>query len=757
MDEARRIAGAGSGAAVTLDESGEVEDLALSGLSQEDRQRLWAMPDGQRLFALLNRIQGPLRMRDLAEPARSLGISGDGALEMSFLGVPLWRRDKRLGNILLGGKQDGPEFTQEDEDALAAFASHAAVAIANARSHRQERRARARLEALLDSSPMGLLVFDARTGHLTHVNEETRRIVGGMQGRGRSLDALLSNLAFRRLDGRELLLDELPLTRALRSGETVLAEEIVILHPERGPVLTLVNARPIRSESGEIESVVCTIQDMTPLEEAERRRVEFLGDVGSGLGALLAAIKGSTATVLGSATPVDPGEMLRFFRLIDEQADRMRGMINELLDMSRVETGALSIAPEAVEMGEIVSQAKLAFESGGAENAIAVRLPSRLPFVYADRGRMTQVLTVLFANASQLSPEDSAIRVTASQVGSDVRVTIARAGEGIPEEQLAQLFSKYHRTDAGTGSSRMEGTGLALAICKGIVEAHGGRIWAESDGPGLGARFAFTLPVAAGEAGPSPLPADSWRPAGERATVLAVESDPEALADIQSALSEAGYAPLATGNLKEAERLFDQQDVQLVLLEASCLGQRDGLALARRISENADMPFMLISSPESNSETSLGLELGAADYIVKPFSAEELASRVGNTLLRRAMNNLETTPETYSVGDLTIDYAERTVTVAGRPMQLTSTEYNLLAELSMNAGRVLSQEYLLRRVWGQSGSAEPDVLRTFIMYLRRKLGDDARRPTYIFTKTGVGYQMPSPWATELSGAPTDPC
>ena len=755
VDEACRIAGAENGALVTFGESGAVEDVTLSGFSQEERQRLWAMPNGMRLFLLLNRIQKPLRMRDFAEGAKSLGISGDGLLVMSILGIPLWRQDRRLGNIFLGGKKDGPEFTQEDEDALVMFALHAAAAIANVRSHRKEQRSTARLATLLDSSPMGVLMFDAKTGHLTYLNEETRRIVGGMLGRGHSLDALLSNFTFQRLDGRELLLDELPLTAALRSGETIRAEEIVISRPERDPVLTLVNARPIYSEDGDIKSVICTIQDMTPLEEAEQRRMEFLGGLGGGLGALLAVIKGYTTTMLGSSTPVDPGEMIRFFRLIDEQADHMRSLINELLDMAHIEMGALSIDPDSVEFGEIVSKAQTAFASSGAGNAIVVQLPRRLPLVYADRGRMIQALTVLFFNASHLSPDESTIRVTASQAGSDVTVTIANEGEGIPEEQLRHLFSKYHRTDAGPESSRMEGTGLALAICRGIVEAHGGRIWAESNGPGLGDRFVFTLPIAVGKDVTSHLPADPRRPDRGRATVLVVDSDPQALASVQSALSEAGYLPLATGNMNEAGRLLGKQDVHLVLLEAEALRRKDGLALMRRVFEIAETPIMLTSNPESNSEIALGLDMGAADYIVKPFSADELVSRIGNTLMRLAAGGLTRTPETFSMGDLTIDYAGQAVTVAGRPVQLTSTEFNLLSELSMNAGRLLSQEHLLQRIWGQSGPDEPDVLRTYIMYLRNKLEDNARRPKYIFTKRGAGYRMASPWETKPGGSPDD--
>ena len=179
----------------------------------------------------------------------------------------------------------------------------------------------------------------------------------------------------------------------------------------------------------------------------------------------------------------------------------MRGLINDLLDVTRVEAGTLSITPEASNMASLVDQARAAFLGGGAGNNVEVDLPPNLPPVAADRQRMVQVLANLLSNASKYSPASSTIMVTASQRDSHVVVSVADEGRGVSAEGLPQLFRKFLRINGADGKTEVGGEGLGLAICKGIVEAHGGRIWAESDGLGLGTRFTFTVPVA-GEDGP---------------------------------------------------------------------------------------------------------------------------------------------------------------------------------------------------------------------------------------------------------------
>ena len=138
----------------------------------------------------------------------------------------------------------------------------------------------------------------------------------------------------------------------------------------------------------------------------------------------------------------------------------------------------------------------------------------------------------------------------------------------------------------------------------------------------------------------------------------------------------------------------------------------------------------------------LAFEMGAADYIVKPFSPTELVARVRGAMRRRIALSSPEPEEPFVLGDLTIDYAERRVSLAGRRVHLTPTEHELLVELSVNSGRVLTFDVLLERVWSPGHSGDRGSLRTYVKRLRRKLGEDASNPMYIFVENRVGYRMP---------------
>ena len=301
-DGARRLTGARFGTVVTFDESGGPGDAVMSGIPPKALRRLREAPQGQRLSQYLSEIREPRRLSDLGSAAGLSGIPGDYPLARTFLAAPIPYRSEQVGSIYLGGKDAGEEFTREDEETVVMFAAQAAMAITNARRYRDEYRARADLEALIDTSPIGVVVLDAKMRHVVSLNEEARRIAG-MRGQGRRLEKLLRLMTFRHMDGREITIEDLPISRALSSGETVRAEAIVIRRADGREVTTIVNATPIRSANGEIVSVVATLQDMTPLEELERLRAEFLGSVSHELRTPLAAIKGSAATVLGRFLP----------------------------------------------------------------------------------------------------------------------------------------------------------------------------------------------------------------------------------------------------------------------------------------------------------------------------------------------------------------------------------------------------------------------------------------------------------------------
>ena len=353
-DEARTLTAARYSAVLIFDEAGEVRDLAVSGLTPEEIERVGSWPKAPGLLGHIRGIQRPLRLAEIANHEMSFGFPGHHRRMKSLLGTPIRHRGEPIGNIYLTDKEGDLEFSPEDEEVLGMFASQAALAIINALRYRDEQQARANLQALVDISPVGVLIFDGKTRELLSRNPETLRIVRGHHTPGRSLQEILSLLTFRHPDGRQMTPEELPLERAIRNGETVRAEEIVIHLPDGQAVTTVVSAAPIFSEAGRVESVVATMQDMTPLEELERQRAEFLGMVSHELRSPLTTIKGSTAIVLGSPSLIDPVEMHHFFKIIDEQADRMHNLIAALIDMTRIEAGMLSVTPEPTSVADVI-------------------------------------------------------------------------------------------------------------------------------------------------------------------------------------------------------------------------------------------------------------------------------------------------------------------------------------------------------------------------------------------------------------------
>ena len=216
-----------------------------------------------------------------------------------------------------------------------------------------------------------------------------------------------------------------------------------------------------------------------------------------------------------------------------------------------------------------------------------------------------------------------------------------------------------------------------------------------------------------------------------------MDDDPEALRYIQDALVKAGYAVTATGDPRDVPRLIEEDKPHLALLDLMLPGV-DGVDLMHDIVETVSMPVIFVSAYGQDQLIARALGSGAADYVVKPFSPTELVARIRAALRNREM------PESavpYVLGELTIDYVARRVTLAGSPVRLAPIEYRTLVELSANAGRVLPYDHLLQRVWGAEGDSDMRPMRTVISQLRRRLGDDSDNPTYIFTEPRIGYRM----------------
>ncbi len=747
VDSARTLTDASYAAITTQDDSGDLQDLVFSGLTPDEIERTLAVPQGLELFEHLSNLPGPLRTRDFVAYLSMAGFKDFSLPISTFLGAQIHDRSGQVGTIYVGEKQHGLDFTREDEETLQMFAAQAANAVTNARRYGDEQRAKADQAALVNTSPVAVLVVDAKTRELVQFNEEARRIAGGLRGEDRSLDHVLSLFTFRRIDGREIPPDDMPIERALRSGQTIRAEQISIERQDGQTVTTLVNATPIESEDGDIVSVVSTFQDITPLEELERLRAEFLGMVSHELRTPLTSIKGSAATARSAPYPLDPAETRQFFRIIEEQADHMRDLINNLLDLARIEAGTLSVAPEPTNLANVIDQARNAFLSGGYRNSVEVSVAPGLPRIPLDRKRIGQVLYNLFSNASKYSREWSTIRISAMSEDLYVTVTVIDEGRGISAEQLPRLFSKFSRINYDNGAE-VEGYGLGLAICRGIVEAHGGRIWAESDGEGHGTRFTFTLPavdLADEIASPDAAAVAARRQAGMVASerLLVVDDDPQVLRYVRSILTEAGYAVTVTSEPDDMDHLIKVERPHLVLLNLVLPGT-SGFELIKRIPNVYEVPVIFLTGRGREQDFATAFEMGAADYVVKPFAATELVARIRAALHKRTVYRQAKAVEPFRLRELTIDYLDRTVTLAGRPVKLTPTQLKLLVELAINAGRVVTHEELLEKVWGREHSADPQLLRSFVKGLRSKLGDDARNPSYIFTESGIGYRLPKP-------------
>ena len=748
VDGARSLTDARYGVVGVFDDSGRNREFITSGITPEQRQLLGEPPRGLGVLDFLNEVQGPLRLADLTQHSHSVGFPENHPPMKTFLGVPIRHQGEPVGNIYLIEKEDAEEFSEEDEETLVMFASQAAIAIGNAVRYREEFRARdeseterRRLAALVESSPVGVMVVDAATRTFASVNQEAERILGMSPEPGSTLVRYHEVAIYRRTDGRKYESHERPLARALDRGEVVRAEEILLNLPDGRKVTTLVNATPIYSDDGKIVSAVAVIQDMTPLEEIERQRNEFLAMVSHELRTPLTTIKGCTSIVLSSSDPMDISEVLQYFRMIDEQSDHLRGLVNNLLDMTRIEAGALSVTLRSMEVNSLVDEAKAAFIRRGARNTVDVDLDSDLPPIAADRRRITQVMDNLLSNAAKYSPEFSTIRVTGSRKGHHVSISVTDDGMGIPSDQLAMLFKKFSRIDGDDREQKIAGEGLGLAICKGIVEAHGGRITAESGGDERGTRITFTIPEAAG---PAPLfYGDAAVAPSDQVRILAVDDESQALWLLRNILAEHGYKLFGTGNPDEMMRLLEIEQPHLVLLDLMLPGV-SGFELMGRIREVSDVPIIFLSANDQEKNVVKALDMGAEDYMVKPFSSTELLARVASSLRKRRGVGANATRQPYKLEDLTINYSDRSVTVSGHPVKLSATEYKLLFELSISAGRVLTHDHILQRVWGLGYSGDVDLLRSTVKNLRRKLGDDANNPRYVFTEPRVGYRMAKP-------------
>jgi signal transduction histidine kinase len=232
---------------------------------------------------------------------------------------------------------------------------------------------------------------------------------------------------------------------------------------------------------------------LAQLEVANQHKSDLLSTVSHELRTPLGAIKGYATALLRFGPRIRPAERREFLESIDHAADRLSALIEDLLLAQRLEAGKLPITPEPLNLAELAEEVVAELAPRAVDHDFVCLLPPNLPPARGDSRRVRQVLLNLLDNAVKYSPDGGEIRVAADTRNGDVLVSVRDEGLGIPADHLGRVFERFHRVE--TGATRTtRGTGLGLAICQGIVQAQGGRIWAESPGPGRGSTFWFTLP-----------------------------------------------------------------------------------------------------------------------------------------------------------------------------------------------------------------------------------------------------------------------
>ena len=228
----------------------------------------------------------------------------------------------------------------------------------------------------------------------------------------------------------------------------------------------------------------------------------------------------------------------------------------------------------------------------------------------------------------------------------------------------------------------------------------------------------------------------------KKALVLVVDDDIRMQRMMKRMLELEGFTAIVASSGEAALKVFEKETPNLVLLDIM-MPDMDGYNVCQAIREFSQVPIIMVTAKTDDKEKVEGLNIGADDYVTKPFSASELAARV-RALLRRIETHDSPHESLFHYKDLTIDYTAHRVKLNKKDLDLTSTEYKLLAYISNNAGRVVTPDQLLSKVWGEEYIGSPHLLQVNIARLRRKLGDDAKHPAYILTRPGIGYIMLKP-------------
>ncbi len=512
-----------------------------------------------------------------------------------------------------------------------------------------------------------------------------------------------------------------------------------------------VQSFPVHDIPGRLLGRGVLLDDVTLERTSAQERSETLALAAHELKTPLAIIKGCATTLLGSSMRWDPSLQREMLQMIDTHTDRLHDVLNTLLDVWRLDAGAQNLRLAQVNIAELLQRLVERWQKNAPHHRLVLHMPEAVPMALCDAVRLEQALNSLLDNAITYSPNGGTVTICLDANNVEIRLSITDEGIGISLEHLDSIFSRFYRIARGEQSPK--GSGLGLAMARATIEAHGGKIWADSPGLGQGATFYCTLPLTPRQpsrlASPQQVqcnlsslsgPLAAPQIGSSRHNVLIVENDARIARYLRAHLEEQRYRVHAVSSGVQFLRRLDLEEPDIILL-ATRLADMSGIELLQRLREFSQAPVIMLCDTCDEDERVRLLDLGADDLVTKPFGMKELLARV-RTLLRR-FTATEPSPKQaiFTTGELTIDYTQHLVMLQGLSIQLSRTEYKLLTTLAQNVGMVLTHELLLERVWGAEYNRDVDFIWVYISRLRRKIETNSRHPRYILTVPDVGYKL----------------
>lgn len=484
-------------------------------------------------------------------------------------------------------------------------------------------------ERTLESVADGIYGVDAE-GRVTFVNAAAAHTLAASAADlvGRDAHATFHAPAE---DGTPYPAEDCYITGALRDGITATAEQDVYRRLDGRTVPVEVTASPVRDDEG-IQGAVVAFRDVTERREMERIKDEFVSVVSHELRTPLTAIRGALGLVDSGALDGSPEQRSRMVSIALTSSARLSRLVDDILDIERLNAGTTrpELADHRIDalVAAAVDQVSVLAEEAG----IALRPARSSEVVRADGERIVQTLTNLLGNAVKFSPRGSTVRVSTVPVGDFVELRVDDEGRGIPPDKLETVFRRFEQVDASDTRER-GGTGLGLAIARSIVERHGGRLWAVSEGEGRGSSFRLTLRRVT----PHTTLAAEQPEEGTSATtrVVVVDDDPYVVDVLRTALEQRGYEVVGVTDGETAIEVVEDEHPAAVVLDLAMLGTSGAEVLTRlrRSAATAEVPVVVVSGARpADAREAAALADG---WLVKPVDPERLAGTVRDVIRRQ--------------------------------------------------------------------------------------------------------------------------